>query len=223
MTKQKAPKAQADALTWIKQQLIDFGTGGIPLRDLIAFVKGGLQSPNALVRASATQVLVTVRIFVGGGGSTNRVCADHEDITGFLEDLNPQLLATINTEFDKAASQSPPEPSRTQIDLQEASGPAKSTGSGGVDALDDLIPRVELDKLVAQTTVLSDAKSDAWKVRKEAFEALSVLLEVKANARLKPGMGEWLPAGSDPGLISQARSRLSCARQWATRTSLSRC
>ena len=67
MTKQKAPKAQADSLVWIKQQLTDFGIGGIPLRDLIGFVKGALQSPNASVRSSATQVLVTVRIFVGAG------------------------------------------------------------------------------------------------------------------------------------------------------------
>ena len=69
MTKQKAPKAQADAFGWIKQQLTDFGIAGIPLRDLISFIKGGLQSPNALVRSSATQVLVTVRIFVGAGPS----------------------------------------------------------------------------------------------------------------------------------------------------------
>jgi cytoskeleton-associated protein 5 len=67
MTKQKAPKAQADALVWIKQQLNDFGIAGIPLRDLISFVKTGLGSPNALVRSSATQVLVTVKIFVGAG------------------------------------------------------------------------------------------------------------------------------------------------------------
>lgn len=70
MTKQKAPKAQADSLTWIKQQLVEFGIAGIPLRDLIAFVKTALGSPNALVRASATQVMVTVKVFVGGGGSS---------------------------------------------------------------------------------------------------------------------------------------------------------
>ena len=67
MTKQKAPKAQADALAWIKQQLTDFGIAGIPLRELISFVKTALGSPNAAVRSSATQVLVTIKIFVGGG------------------------------------------------------------------------------------------------------------------------------------------------------------
>ena len=179
MQKQKAPKAQADSLTWIKQQLTEFGIAGIPLRDLISFVKKGLQSPNALVRSSATQVLVTVRIFVGA------------DISGFLEDLNPQLLSTINAEFDKVAGQSPPEPTRTSADLRDATG-AKTNGKApaGADALDDLIPRVDLEKLVAQTSIVADSKSDAWKVRKEAFEALNALLEIKSNGRLKPNMSD---------------------------------
>lgn len=92
------------------------------------------------------------------------------------------------------ASQTAPEPTRTQADLQEvAAGPGKGKagGAGGADPLDDLIPRVDLDKLVSQTSVVTDSKSDAWKVRKEAFEALNALLEVKSNSRLKPNMGEF--------------------------------
>lgn len=177
MGKQKAPKAQADALTWIKQQVNDFGIAGIPLRELISFVKTALGSPNALVRASATQLLVTIKVFIGG------------DISGFLEDLNPQLLTTINSEFDKAASQTPPEPTRSQADLQEvAAGPGKA-GKGAANALDDLVPRVDLDKIVGQTSVVADSRNDAWKVRKEAFEALNALLDVKSNQRLKSTMG----------------------------------
>ena len=178
MQKQKAPKALADSLTWIKSQLNDFGTAGIPLRDLISFVKSALQNPNALVRSSATQLLVTVRIFVGS------------DISGFLEDLNPQLLTTINSEFDKVAGQAPPEPTRTSADLKEVAAGTKGGGKGAADPLDDIIPRVDLDKLVAQTTILNDSKSDAWKVRKEAFEALNALMEVKSNQRLKANMGQ---------------------------------
>jgi cytoskeleton-associated protein 5 len=67
MTKQKAPKAQADALTWIKQAIIDFGLRGIGLKDLINFLKVGLQSSNATVRSSATSTLVTVKLFVQTG------------------------------------------------------------------------------------------------------------------------------------------------------------
>lgn len=179
MTKQKAPKAQADAMLWIKQQLVEFGIAGIPMRDLITFVKTGLSSPNALVRSSATQVLVTVKIAMGA------------DISGFLEDLNPQLLSTINSEFDKAASQTVPEAIRQQADLKEVAASGKGGASkGGADPLDDLIPRQDLDKLVGQTSIITDSRSDAWKVRKEAFEALNALLEIKSNQRLKPNMGE---------------------------------
>ncbi len=99
-------------------------------------------------------------------------------------------MSTINKEFDKVASQTAPEPTREQADLREvAAGPGKG-GKGGADPLDDLIPRVDLDKLVNQTSIIADSKSDAWKVRKEAFEALGALLEVKSNQRLKPNMGE---------------------------------
>ncbi|WVN86161.1 uncharacterized protein L203_101322 [Cryptococcus depauperatus CBS 7841] len=178
MSKQKAPKAQADALLWIKQQLIDFGITGIPLRDLIGFVKTALGSPNAQVRQSATQVLTTVKIAVGA------------DISGFLEDLNLQLLSTINSEFDKVSSQTMPEPIKDQADLKEvAAGPGKG-GKPGSDPLDDLIPRVDLDKLVSGTNVITDSKSDAWKVRKEGFDSLNSVLDVKSNSRLKPNMGE---------------------------------
>jgi cytoskeleton-associated protein 5 len=69
MGKQKAPKAQADALIWIKQALIDFGISGLPLRDMVAFLKTALQSSNAAVRSAATSVLVTLRLFVGTGES----------------------------------------------------------------------------------------------------------------------------------------------------------
>lgn len=65
MTKQKAPKAQADALAWVEQALQDFGIAGISLRDLIDLLKVGLKSTNASVRASATKTLVTLKIFVG--------------------------------------------------------------------------------------------------------------------------------------------------------------
>ncbi|KAJ9121720.1 hypothetical protein QFC22_002341 [Naganishia vaughanmartiniae] len=182
MTKQKAPKAQADALTWVKQSIIEFGIAGVALKYLIAFLKTGLQSANGAVRSSATATLVTLRLYIG------------TDVTGFLEDLNPALLSTINSEFDKVANQTAPEPTRQSEELQRAvSSGAAATGAGrqgATDPLEDLIPRVDLDKLVATTSVIADSKSDSWKVRKEAFEALLAVLEQKSNSRLKSSMGE---------------------------------
>lgn len=106
--------------------------------------------------------------------------------------MNPQLLSTINSEFDKVSSQAPPEPVKDQVDLKEVvAAPGKGgKGASNSDPLDDLIPRVDLDKLVASTSVIAGSKSDAWKVRKEGFEALNSVLEIKSNSRLKPNMGK---------------------------------
>lgn len=54
--------------------------------------------------------------------------------------------------------------------------------------MEELIPRVDLDKLVDKTSICADLRSDAWKVRKEAMETLQGILA--ANTRLLPKLGE---------------------------------
>lgn len=113
-------------------------------------------------------------------------------IKDFLEDLNPQLLATITSEFDKVDGSPAPEPSRTSADLANLL-PSTTSGKGGAssgnDPLDELFPRVEIDGLLKGTTVLADAKNDSWKTKKEALETLQAILDQGANKRLKPNMG----------------------------------
>lgn len=65
LSKQKAPKVLADAITWVNTALTDFGLAGLSLRDLIDFLKAGLQNSNASVRTSATKTLVTLKLFAG--------------------------------------------------------------------------------------------------------------------------------------------------------------
>ena len=67
MTKVKSPKIQGDMFAWVNQCLVDFGVAGIPLRDLIEFLKTGLKNTNAAVRTSATKAIVTLKMFVGNG------------------------------------------------------------------------------------------------------------------------------------------------------------
>lgn len=90
--------------------------------------------------------------------------------------------------------QTAPEPCRASADLANvAAEPGASPGpAGGADPLDDLFPRIELDGLFKGTTILTDAKSDAWKTKKEALEALQGLLDQGSNKRLKPNMGKYL-------------------------------
>lgn len=67
MSKQKAPKAQADAMLWVEQAIRDFGIVGLSIRDMIEYLKIGLKSSNAAVRTNATKTLVTLRLYVGAG------------------------------------------------------------------------------------------------------------------------------------------------------------
>ncbi|TFK29909.1 microtubule associated protein [Coprinopsis marcescibilis] len=179
LSKQKAPKVIADATAWIGSALTEFGIAGISLRPLIDFLKAGLTNSNAAVRTSATKTLVTIRLFAGSS------------IKDLLEDVNPQLLGTISSEFDKVEGTPAPTPARTSADLVNLA-PAASGGkaTGGADPLDDLFPRVELDGLFKGTTILADTKSDAWKTKKEGLETLQAILDQGNNKRLKPTMGE---------------------------------
>ena len=67
LKKLKAPKALADSLIWINQQLEDFGIAGLQVRELIDFLKIALGSANAAVRTNAVSVLGTLRRFIGPG------------------------------------------------------------------------------------------------------------------------------------------------------------
>jgi cytoskeleton-associated protein 5 len=67
LSKQKAPKVLADAVTWINSALTEFGIAGLSLRALIEFLKTALQNSNAAVRTSATKALVTLKLFAGSG------------------------------------------------------------------------------------------------------------------------------------------------------------
>jgi cytoskeleton-associated protein 5 len=67
---------------------------------------------------------------------------------------------------------------------------------------------VDLEKLVSATNILADAKSEAWKTRKEALEGLLAILEVGTNKRLKPNLGETvisLHVPDDPSSIESAK------------------
>jgi cytoskeleton-associated protein 5 len=112
-------------------------------------------------------------------------------IKDLIEDLNPQLLNTITSEFDKVEGQTAPEPSRVSADLANLAPESSKNSKSAGDPLDDLFPRIEIDSLLKGTSILADAKSDAWKTKKEALEAFQAILDQGSNKRLKPSMGEY--------------------------------
>lgn len=181
MTKQKAPKAQADALSWVEQCLRDFGIRGLAIREMIDFLKNGLKSSNAAVRTSATKTLVTLRLFVG------------PDILSFLQDLNPTLLSSIEADFAKISHEPAPAPTRESGDNQAAasakagrSDPVGGSEDAAAAALDDLFPRQDVERLIPASVVAACGDAN-WKARKEALEQMQSTLE--ANKRIKPNMG----------------------------------
>jgi len=201
LNKIKAPKALADALGWVEQALSEFGIAGLSLRNLIEFLKGALKNSNAAVRTSATKTLVMVKLFAGSG------------ISDLLGDLNPQLFATIQSEFDKVEGNSPPAPTRQSADvlaMAQQGGSGTKGSSAASNTLDDLFPRVEVDGLMKGTTILADAKSEAWKTKKEALETLQAILDQGANKRLKPQMGAFIAILS----LQQSDASIFFRRDW---------
>ncbi|SNX84562.1 related to STU2 - Microtubule-associated protein (MAP) of the XMAP215/Dis1 family [Melanopsichium pennsylvanicum] len=184
----KAPKAIADSILWVNQTLLEFGTAGVDVRSLINYLVTCLKSANAAVRTNATKAIGTLARFLGTA------------LNAFVADLNPQLRTTIEAEIEKAASDPPPAPVRFGDETRAPAGKAAvSCGGGGAEApaaqdvgvdedmLDELVPRVDLDRLVPATAIarMGDAN---WKERREGLE--EVLAAVNANSRLKGNMAE---------------------------------
>ena len=97
-------------------------------------------------------------------------------------------MQTIEKEFENVEGQAAPVPTRTQADVSSVPQTNGKAKAGGGDPMEELYPRVEIDRLLVGTPILANAKSDAWKSRKEALEQFQGLLE--ANRRFKPTMGK---------------------------------
>ncbi|KAG0237016.1 Microtubule-associated protein, microtubule dynamics during spindle orientation [Actinomortierella wolfii] len=172
LKKLKAPKALADSLAWINQQLEDFGIARLQIRELIDFLKFALGSANAAVRTNAVTCLGTLRRFVGP--------------------------TSIDAEFAKVADMGPPQVTKGLAAAEDAggagAGSASSGGGGGgasaEAAMEELFPRVDISPQL--TSALLEECGDAnWKVRKEGLDKIAAILA--ANQRIKPNLG-GLPA-----------------------------
>ncbi|KAI8910955.1 armadillo-type protein [Gorgonomyces haynaldii] len=145
LAKQKSPKFLADGLLWINNSLKEFGVAGVKVRALIDFLKTCLANTNNVVRGNATIVLGSVRRIVG------------PTVRDLLNDLSPQVLATVDAEFEKVAAQSPIKPKKV---VPEA-----------VSISDELFPKVDLSAFLTQQLI--DRMGDsAWKERKAALDEI---------------------------------------------------
>ncbi|PWN24656.1 ARM repeat-containing protein, partial [Jaminaea rosea] len=185
----KAPKAVADSLLWVDAALLEFGIAGVDVKSLVAHLLTCLKSANAAVRNNATTVMGTLARFLGA------------TLNSFLSDLNPQLKATIEAEIEKAASNPPPAPTRFGAELKKPEGAGGAGGAASAadaaaaaaaeeDALDALVPRVDIDRLIP-SSALTNMGDANWKVRKESLEEIQSILQ--ANTRLKGTLSDLAP------------------------------
>ncbi|KAI8334829.1 armadillo-type protein [Chlamydoabsidia padenii] len=172
--KAKSPKVVADSLIWIHQALSDFGISGLQIRDLIDFVKTALSNTNAAVRTSAVTVLGVLRMYIG------------PEIITFVQDVSPALMANIESEFEKVSKMDPPQP--TKVAAASSNGGGGGGANADADALDSLIPRVDISNQLAKTA--SDCNDSNWKKRKEGLDKVLSIIE-GANKRIKPNLGEF--------------------------------
>ncbi|ORZ13461.1 armadillo-type protein [Absidia repens] len=185
--KAKSPKIVTDSLIWIHQALLDFGIGGLQVRDLIDFVKIALANTNPTVRTNAINVLGGLRMYLG------------PDIIAFVQDVSPALMTNIENEFEKVSKMDPPKPTKTSTALRakasnSQTGAKNIGGDPGTDALESLIPHTDIASQLGK--VSSNCGDANWKNRKEGLNQVVSIIE-GANRRIKPNLGEF------PGVLKQ--------------------
>ncbi|WFD45308.1 hypothetical protein MPSI1_003990 [Malassezia psittaci] len=192
----KAPKAQAEAIAWLDQLLLAFGPQDMNLSEIVAYLVNMLKSANPLVRSNATKAMGTLARFVG------------TSLLSMLgDDVNAQLRSSLQTEIESNANKKV-EPSRfvrqarinhptgssadhhlePSQDPDSVASSSKPSDELDEDALEQLVPRVDLDSLLpkAKASAMNDTQ---WKVRKEALESIQSALA--PHPRLKGSLGEF--------------------------------
>ncbi|CAI5931170.1 unnamed protein product [Closterium sp. NIES-64] len=182
----KNPKVLAESITWMVTAVDDFGTAQLNLKELLEFVKNvGLGSSNAPCRSAATKLLGAMHKYVG------------PDLKGFLSDLKPALMISVETEFEKNPHEPSAAPTRTVKrpssgavgEAAAAEGEVVGGGGGGAG-----LPREDISaKLTA--TLIANLGNSNWKVsllpvskplvRQESMDAVNGIVE-EANRRILP-------------------------------------
>ncbi|KAK1368575.1 Microtubule organization protein [Heracleum sosnowskyi] len=166
MKEHKNPKVLSEGLLWMVTAVEDFGVSLLKLKDLIDFCKDvGLQSSAPATRNASIKVIGALHKFVG------------PDIRGFLSDVKPALLSTLDAEYEKnpfeGASAAPKK-------IVKVADSASSASGGGLDSL----PREDISGKITPA-LLKGLESSDWKIRMESIEAVNKILE-EANKRIQP-------------------------------------
>ncbi|KAI0519378.1 hypothetical protein KFK09_006824 [Dendrobium nobile] len=161
----KNPKVLSEGLLWMVSALEDFGISHLKLKDLIDFCKEtGLQSSAAATRNSTIKLIGVLHRFVG------------PDIKGFLSDVKPALLSTLEAECEKNPYEGAAAAPKKIVKISDSI----SSMPVGFDGL----PREDISAKITPN-LLKNLSSSDWKVRLESIDSINKILE-EAHKRIQP-------------------------------------
>ncbi|EEC71701.1 hypothetical protein OsI_04204 [Oryza sativa Indica Group] len=166
MKEHKNPKVLSEGILWMVSAVEDFGISNLKLKDTIDFCKDiGLQSSAAATRNATIKLIGVLHKFVG------------PDIKGFLSDVKPALLSTLDAEYEKNPFEGTASAPKRTVRAADAVSSASSGTSDG-------LPREDISAKITPT-LLKNLGSPDWKLRLESIDAVSKIVE-EAHKRIQP-------------------------------------
>lgn len=161
LKKQKSPKIYADSLLWMNATLMDFGVSGMNVKSLVQFLKFSLTNTNSNVRSYSVAILATLRRFSGSV------------VRDWLNDVNPAILSTIDSEFEKVSNLSPPVPVK-----QSSKVPAIIT--------ENISHKVDISSKISPELIKQMGDVN-WKERKAAIDNILQIIE-STGYKIQPSL-----------------------------------
>uniref|UniRef100_A0A0E0C9H3 Protein MOR1 n=2 Tax=Oryza TaxID=4527 RepID=A0A0E0C9H3_9ORYZ len=166
MKEHKNPKVLSEGILWMVSAVEDFGISNLKLKDTIDFCKDiGLQSSAAATRNATIKLIGVLHKFVG------------PDIKGFLSDVKPALLSTLDAEYEKNPFEGTASAPKRTVRAADAVSSASSGTSDG-------LPREDISAKITPT-LLKNLGSPDWKLRLESIDAVGKIVE-EAHKRIQP-------------------------------------
>eukprot|EP00058_Branchiostoma_floridae_P023061 XP_002608551.1 hypothetical protein BRAFLDRAFT_98911 [Branchiostoma floridae] len=166
--KQKNPKNQAETLNWLNQAIKDFGLK-VSVKPFIQHLKTALAATNPAIRTAGINLIGVLSMYMGA------------QLRIFFEDEKPALLQQIDAEIEKMSGEKPPAPTRGLRKKSEGEEGGDEEGEEEEDQaaainIEDLVPRTDVSERM-RPELMNELGDKNWKVRKEALEKVSGILE----------------------------------------------
>lgn len=177
----KSIKNQSEILLFISQSLIEFGMK-IDLKAFLPFFKKCADMTNPDIKKSLVELLKTVHLFFG---SKFRI---------MLEDMKPQFLQTLDSEFENLKDKPLPHPTRQKIiptqtenhenekkdEIQEKQQPEE------ID-MEQFINRIDISNQLTPE-LFAEIGDKNWKIRNAALDKVSEIL--KKSKYIQPNIND---------------------------------